>query len=233
MAIVALIVIFLFSVPFASAQTSIAKASFEEGTILARQGEFEKALRSYKNAAAATGDEGEFAAKIRYNLGVCYYRTSELKAAVREFNFAIRLSGGQYKAAFYARGMAESSLEDWPAAERSFKRVTELDRADGEAWFDLAFVYLAKRDYDAASDAFHKSIVHGSVDSALGINNLGVILAMKHDLEGAETAFVKALTVSSGRLEIAKGNLQFCRRLRTNNGLVAEKRWAFAGRTKS
>lgn len=233
MGAILLIITLLLSASFASAQSPLAKSSFDEGTRLAKTGDFSMALKAYKNAAAATPDEGDFAAKIRYNLGVCYYRTGELKAAVRELNSAIRLSGGQYRAAFYARGMAESALEDWTAAERSFIRATELDPKDGEAWFDLAFVYLAKHDYDSAAAAFRKAIENRSVDAALGHNNLGVILAMKHEFDAAEKAFANAVAASSGRSEVARANLQFCRKLRTTGDLLAENRWTFAGRTKS
>lgn len=222
----------LLSVSFVSAQTQIARRSFDEGTKLAREGDFTNALTAYKNAATATSGEGEFAAKVHHNIGVCYFRTGQLKEAVAEFNFAIRLSGGRYRAAYYARGMAESGQEEWAAAERSIIRATELNPEDGEAWFDLAFVYLAKRDFDSAAAAFRKAVEKGSTDAATGQNNLGVIMAMRHDLDAAEAAFKAALTMSAGRLEIAKNNLQFCRTLRNSGSLFAERRWVFAGRTK-
>src|SRR5688572_28685877 len=166
---------FLFSVSAVSAQSPLAKRAFDEGTRSANAGDFQKALKSYRTASVASSDSaGEFRAKVRYNLGVCYYRTGQLEAAAKELTAAIHLSDGRHERAYYALRMTRSALEDWHGARESFAKVLELNPRDGEAWFDLAFVYLALRDYDQAAAAFRKSIENKSVDSALGHNNLGV-----------------------------------------------------------
>jgi tetratricopeptide (TPR) repeat protein len=206
---------FLFSASVISAQSPLARRAFDEATRLANAGDFHKAVKGYRTASAASSDSAnEFVVKVHYNLGVCYYRTGQLEAAVKELSSAVRLSDGSHQRAYYALGMTRSALEDWRAARDAFANALELNPRDGEAWFDLAFVYLALRDYDQAAAAFRKSIENKSVDSALGHNNLGVIMAMRHDYAAAETAFGAALRLTDGRLIEARANLEFCRTLR-------------------
>lgn len=209
-----------------------AKHAFDEATRSANAGEFEKALKGYRSALMLN-EEGtsEFTEKIRYNLGVCLYRTGQLKAAVAELNKAIRLSGRNLERGFYALGMAESALENWPAAREAFLKALTIRPGNGEAWFDLAFVYLALRDHENAATAFRKSIDHRSVDAALGHNNLGVIMAMNFEFEKAEVEFHNALILSNGRLAAARRNIEFCRSM-SNGRLVASTDWSFAGRSR-
>ncbi len=125
--------------------------------------------------------------------------------------------------------MTESALENWPAARQAFLNALEIDPTDGEAWFDLAFVYLAERDYDNVAKAFRKAIENKSVDSALGHNNIGVIMAMKNDLAAAEKEFEAALMRSGGRLIEARKNLEFCRALgMRRTELIGKSGFSFA-----
>src|SRR5215211_1619475 len=105
-------------------QSLHAKRAFDEATKAANAGEFENALKGYRSALVLN-DEGpdEFTEKLRYNLGVCLYRSGQLKAAVNELNKAIRLSGRNLERSFYALGMAESALENWPAAREAFLKA--------------------------------------------------------------------------------------------------------------
>ena len=215
MGAILILISLIFSVSIASAQTPLAKRAFEEATRLAEAGEFERAVKGYRSVIAAGEEEkGEFAAKVRYNLGVCYYRTGQLKAASKELNTAIRISGDDHHRAYYALGMTETALENWPAAKAAFLKAIELKPDDGEAWFDLAFVYLAEHDYQRAAVAFRRSIENRSVDAALGHNNLGVIIAMSFRFDDAAVEFERALDMSNGRLIAARSNLAFCKGMR-------------------
>lgn len=194
-------------------QSLLAKRAFDEGARFAHAGDSHTALKAYRRAlTASAGEEREFGVKLRYNLGVCLYRTGQLKAAKAELSSAIRLSDGRHQRSLYALGMTESALENWPAARAAFLASLALAPHDGEAWFDLAIVYLAEHDHEKAAAAFRKSIENKSVDSALGQNNLGVIMAVKREFEAAEKAFDAALTLSNGELTEARMNLELCRR---------------------
>ena len=206
---------FAFSV---AAQTP-AHLSFEKGIKAAGGGKYEAALASFKTSLAFTPDDKiseEFRAKLHFNIGVCLYRLARSAEAVGELEKAIKLSGGVYEKAFYALGMAETTLKNWKKAEQAFLGAIRLNKNNGETWLDLAFVYLAEKDYEAARAAFRKSIEHKSVDSSIAHNNLGVILALGGDLEAAVKEFETAVSRSGGKLAVAGRNLRFCRQMGQN-----------------
>jgi tetratricopeptide (TPR) repeat protein len=206
---------FVFSV---SAQTR-ARQTFENGIKSAQLGKYETALVDFKKSLSLADKEtanGEFLAKIHFNVGVCFYRLNQNTEAVAEYEQAIKLSKSDYEKAFYALGMAQSELKNWQEAEKAFLEAIRLNRRNGEAWFDLAFVYLARENFDAAKRAFQKSIAYKSVDASIGHNNLGVIFALKGDLSSAIKEFETALKKSGGKLIEAERNLQFCKTVGQN-----------------
>ena len=208
---------FIFILVFAvgvSAQSPMLVRSFNDGTKSAKAGEFEKALKSYRTALMIAGNEqigSDYLAKIHFNLGVCLYQLGRSAPAITELKAAIQLRNGEYQKAFYALGMAESQQENWSKARPAFLKAIKLNKADGEAWFDMAFVYLAEKDFEKAGQAFRNSIQYKSVDSALSHNNVGVILAMKSEFSLAEKQFETALLLSAGRLVEARNNLEYCK----------------------
>jgi tetratricopeptide (TPR) repeat protein len=211
----------------ASAQSPATRQAFEKGIGLAGEGKFETALGDFKKSLTLAEIEDardDYRAKIHFNIGVCLYRLKQNEKAVGEFEEALKLSKGDYEKAFYALGMAQAELKNWSAAEKAFLGGLRLDKKNGEVWFDLAFVYLAQKNYDAAKIAFQKSVEHKSVAAPVGHNNLGVILAIGGDLGGAVREFETALKKSNGRFTIAERNLQFCKTLGQNSGqdLVAQ-----------
>ena len=213
-------------------QSFHAKRAFDDATKLANAGEFQMALKGYRSALMLNENESaEFTAKIYYNLGVCLYRTGQLKAAVVEFNKAIKFGGGGLEKTYYALGMAESALENWVSAREAFLKAISIRPDNGETWFDLAFVYLALRDHPRAASAFRRSIEYRSVDAALGHNNLGVIMAINFEFDKAEAEFNNALKLSNGRLAAARKNIEFCRSI-SNRQLIAAD-WSYEGRDVS
>jgi Flp pilus assembly protein TadD len=155
-----------------------------------------------------------------------------LKEAVVEFNKAIRMGKGRLERTYYALGMAESALENWPAARNAFQKSLSIRPTDGEAWFDLAFVYLALRDHPNAAVAFRRSIEFRSVDAATGHNNLGVIMAMNFEFDKAEAEFHNALRLSNGRLAAARRNIEFVRSI-GNGKLIAAADWCYERGTRA
>jgi Flp pilus assembly protein TadD len=109
--------------------------------------------------------------------------------------------------------MARAELKNWKAAEAAFRGALRLNKQNGEAWFDLAFVYLGQKDYQSAHTAFQKSIEHKSVAAVVGHNNIGVILAIGGDVDAAVKEFETALKKSGGKFTVAERNLQFCKSL--------------------
>jgi Tfp pilus assembly protein PilF len=218
---------FIFVVIFAvsvSAQSRSVTVSFNEGTKLANAGEFERALSNYRAALGeveSVRSDNDFLARLHYNLGVCEYQLNHPRKAIEEFDVAIKMKGGNYSRAFYALGMAESARENWRGAQLAFLEALELDKTNGEAWFDLAFAYLEEGNFAAAEAAFRNSIIHKSIDLASSHNNVGVFLALKGEFSSAEKEFETALKSSAGKLVEARNNIEYCRaRDRERSGLM-------------
>jgi tetratricopeptide (TPR) repeat protein len=212
-------VILTFSVLSVAAQSFTTQQMFEKAVSMAHEEKFETALPVFKDVLAlAKIDDANtgFHAKVHFNIGVCLYRLKQSAKAVSEFEEAIKLAKGDYEKAFYALGMANAELKNWPKAEEAFRGALRLNKRNGEAWFDLAFVYLANKDYASAQAAFRKSVEYNSVAAPVGHNNLGVILAIGGDLTGAVKEFEAALKKSDGKFTVAERNLQFCKSLGQN-----------------
>jgi Flp pilus assembly protein TadD len=181
-----------------------AQDHFAEGTILAFNGQYEKALVNYR-AAQNQAKDAESSARVHYNIGVCLYQLDRPADAVPELKEAIRLKGDRYQQAWYALGMAEAGLKNTAAAREAFTRAIALDKKDAEAWFDLGLVLLGEKEFPAARDAFQKAVEFRSINSPDAHNNLGVI----HALNGDIAAAIKEFEIS-GSAE-ALGNLKYWR----------------------
>jgi tetratricopeptide (TPR) repeat protein len=181
-----------------------AQDPFTEGTILALNGQYEKALVNYR-AAQNENRDAEASARVHYNIGVCLYHLDRPADAVPELKEAIRLKGDRYQQAWYALGMAQAGLKNAAGAREAFTRAIALDKKDAEAWFDLGLVLLDEKEFPAARAAFQKAVEFGSVNSPDAHNNIGVILAVSGDIAAAIKEFEL-----SGSAEAA-GNLKYWR----------------------
>lgn len=220
----------------AAAQTPALRKTFDDGIQTARNGDFQTAATTFQMVLLRAEIEktpDDFAARVHFNLGVCLFRTNDAKLAAFEFSEAVKLSRRNYPKAFYALGMAQAKLKNFGAAEMAFRDALKLDKTMGEAWFDLAFVYLAKTDFDLAETAFANSIKYKSIAAADAFNNLGVIFALRHDFQNAEAQFEKAIFQSNGKSTEAKKNLRFCREIKEkfNQDLLAK--FEFVGKNNS
>ncbi len=214
-----LVTFLVISAISASAQNILVRQSFETGTHLAQSGQYETAIKHYRQALLFSEVEkpgDEFLAKLHYNIGVCLYQLKDNIAAVEEFTEAVKLSRRKYQKAFYALGMAQSEMKNLVEAENAFRAAIKLKKADGEAWFDLAFVYLKAGNYQASKDAFENAVKYNSVAKAYAHNNIGVIHALSEDFAAAEREFSKVLNESAGSSVEARNNLLFCQMYRRN-----------------
>jgi tetratricopeptide (TPR) repeat protein len=194
---------------YSFAQTPLEMDEFAAGVKLAQSNRFEAARGRFQSLVEGDNYPAAFRAKLHYNLGVCEFRLGETKRAVAEFGKAIEIANGDYEMALYALGMAQTELKNWPEAANAFHRALRLNDRNGEAWFDLAFVYLELNDFDAAAVAFEKSVKNKSRASAYAYNNLGVIFATRGDAATAESYFRKAIKKAGGQMTLAEENLRF------------------------
>lgn len=214
--VVLLVLIIYASTAFAQSDTE--REAFYQGTLAANAGRFRLAEMYYESALESLtrtgfGNSAE-AAKIEYNLGVCYFRSGESAEAVKHFNEAVRLSDGKYQKAFYALGLAETELGNWRAAKASFLTAINLKKDDAEAWFDLALIFCRERIYEKAEKSFRAAIEYGASDLAASHNNLGVILAFGGAIDSAEAEFQIAVLQAGEKFPVARQNLQILRAFR-------------------
>ncbi|MGI8786946.1 MAG: tetratricopeptide repeat protein [Pyrinomonadaceae bacterium] len=223
-------ILFFVLVVFAAAvfgQTPVVNQSFAEATRRARNLQYESAIEKYQLTLLQAENEQSsdaFLARIHFNIGACFYQLKNPARAAEEFTEAIKLSKRDYQKAFYALGMARKDLKNWRESEIAFRAALKIKKDDGEAWFDLAMVFLEEKDFDAAEKAFGKSIEYESVASADAHNNIGVIYALKTNFSSAEIEFENALTESKGKSVEARNNLRFCQLYKRNfnQNLLAE-----------
>src|SRR5687767_7211813 len=213
----------VFLIIFLSAVTAFGQSPqtvklFHNGILASRSGEHEKALKDFEQSLIVATNEGagnEFLSKIHYKLGVSRFHLDLLTVAAVNFETAIKLAGGGYEKASYSLGLTRSELGDFVRAERAFLDTIAANKRNGEAWFDLAFVYLHQKDYKLAQTAFTNALRFGTIDPATGHNNLGVLLAINGDMPGAERHFRSAIAL--GSLNEAVLNLEKCRKVGEKN----------------
>lgn len=208
--VVLLVLIIYASAAFAQSDTE--REAFNKGTSAATAGHFSLAKMYYESALESLTQTGlgnyAEAAKIEYNLGVCYFRSGESAEAVKHFNEAVRLSDGKYQKAFYALGLAETELGNWKMAKGSYLSAINLKKNDAEAWFDLALIFCRERNYEQAEKSFRAAIKYGASDLAASHNNLGVILAFDGAIDSAEAEFQIAVSQADEKFPEAGRNLQ-------------------------
>lgn len=196
--------IFVIFISNLSAQTA-----FEKATKAAKNENYERALTFYEQSLSEKSDD-KIVAKIHFNIGICRYHLKQANEAVAAFTRAIEASGGDYQKAFYALGMAQIELQNRRAAKIAFLDALKLKTDDGEAWFDLALLYLEEKNLEASEAAFRNSIEYKSIAAADAHNNLGVIYMLGGNYAFAENEFKTALDESNGSSIEAANNLKFC-----------------------
>lgn len=224
-----ILLVFLASAIGINAQSTRALQLFEIGINASEKGDHATALQEFSNTLKTNEREGasdRFFAKVHYNLGVSNYQLLRFEQAVVEYKKAETYANGSYERASYALGLAHSELKNWKEAEKAFRRAIIQNSRNGEAWFDLAFVYVATGENDKAVRAFQKAVKFGAAEIAVSHNNLGVLMALNGDVKNAEIELRKAVEVSGGSLEAANSNLATF----SKNGQVTLESLAFARR---
>ena len=106
-----------------SAQSAKVSELFSEGTKNANQEHFTEAVQNYKSALSIAENEYldfGYRAKLRYNIGVCYYRLGKYDEAVDNFKRAILLKK-DYTVAHSALNVAESRRQEWKRTTAAVK----------------------------------------------------------------------------------------------------------------
>ncbi len=88
-------VFLLISTVNISAQSPMVSRLFAEGTKSASEERFPEALESYKTALVMAENEyldSGYRARLRFNIGVCYFRLEQFDPAIEQFKTALLLN---------------------------------------------------------------------------------------------------------------------------------------------
>lgn len=173
---------------------------FDSGMKSAQAGDFQSAIVYLRNSLTKSLSTQK-RAQTHYNIGFCFFQLKQLDKAVVEFEQAVSLNQN-YEKAFYALGVAYSDAQNWSRAENALLKSLKLAGGrSGEAWFDLAVVYVGQKKYDEAFAGFQQAIKFGTVAAPASYNNLGVIYAMNGDLQLGLKEIERAKNLGDGAAE--------------------------------
>ena len=106
-----LLFVFLFVLSLnVSAQSPRVSEQFSEGSKNASQEKFSDALKNYQSALGLAENERldtNYRARLRFNIGVCYFRLKQFDQAVEQFKHALILKS-DYATAHDALNVAEA-----------------------------------------------------------------------------------------------------------------------------
>ena len=114
--------LFVLSLNIAAQSPSVSKLS-AEGTKAAKEQRFADALRSFKSALDLADNQyldATHRARLRFNIGVCYFKLGKYDEAAESFKRALILKT-DYTQAHVALGAAETRRRDWKATTASIK----------------------------------------------------------------------------------------------------------------
>jgi len=126
--------LFIFFSLSASAQD--AKALYEKGLELAKQGDADSAIKYFDQSIALKDDE--FVAW--YNRGITKLMIHHYEDALTDFDQTLKLAPG-YKKAYLNRGSAKKHLTDYEGALEDLNFAIKLDTIYGEAYYNRGLLY--------------------------------------------------------------------------------------------
>ncbi|CAO1617124.1 unnamed protein product [Parajaminaea phylloscopi] len=130
-----------------------AQKLLEEGTAKLETGDFEGAKESYLKSLSVLPT-----ASTHFNLGVVYFRLSNLPEAMKSFETCLKLSPDSADAHTNLASCYVMSSPSRPdLAVEHLQKATALDNQDGESWFNLGAVLEACERLEEALKAYERS----------------------------------------------------------------------------
>jgi len=167
--LLAIVAIFLFlaAAPQKTSDKSIEAARLNNiGVAYMNQQLFEKALKSFEQAAAL--DPKLSIATL--NCGVAALNLQKVDDAKRLLGAAAK-SDPKDPHAWYSLGLLYKNTSDAQAAVDAFHRVTEIDPNDADTWYFLGSVHAQAKQFPQAIDAFQHALklnpLHASAEFGL------------------------------------------------------------------
>lgn len=163
---------------------------FDQGNKYYREREFEKAIKTYKEAIEVNPDDKE----IYFNLGLVYFKVNRLNESIVAYKNAIKIKPDD-EHIHNNLGMAYMKLERFDEAIISFQEAIRLRSDYGDAHYDLGLVYAQKGNTNEAIVSFEEAIKSNPNDKGAYFN-LGLAYRKLELLDKAISAYKKAITLN-------------------------------------
>jgi tetratricopeptide (TPR) repeat protein len=149
-------------------------ATFHQGSIFDRQGEYDLAVEAYQRAIDS--EHGEAAPRAAFNLGILCEERGEYDLAVRAYQRAIDSGHPEWapKAA-YNLGMLFGERGEYDLAKEAYQRAIDSGHSDAatKARLNLGVLFEQLGEYDLAEEAYQQVIDSGHPEVAPeGVRNL-------------------------------------------------------------
>jgi len=179
-------------------------AHFNLGGVLQMEGKHQEGLDQYQKALLVN----PASAAARNNLATSLMMLDRLDDAIRELRETLARDPG-YAKARYNLARALEARGDAEAAIASFVEYVKDHPEDAQARVHLSGLYIKERRYAEASPHLREA-AHLEPGDADIVVNLGTVLALQGDLEGAVAAYQQALRIDPNH-KTARANLDRAR----------------------
>ncbi|KAL5036983.1 hypothetical protein RTP6_004489 [Batrachochytrium dendrobatidis] len=136
-------------------------------------------------------------ARAMRSLGAHYFKKENMEKCVECYQLALALNP-LFENSWFVLGCAAMHLEKYDIAEQSFNRVTVIDPENGEAWNNLASVYIKNKKLREAFNCLKESLKHNFEASNIWENYLFVSVDIGEFSE-AIRAMERILTIRANK----------------------------------
>jgi tetratricopeptide (TPR) repeat protein len=161
------------------------------GAVLSTLGRYQEAIEQYQQALKSASPEVAF--RLRFNLGLAYYKSFQIPQATAEFEALNALSSGDANTALL---LADCYLRTGQS-KKAIDLLTPLEPAQaGNSALDYALGMALIREGRVAEGRERVDRILGQGESAEGHFLLGSAMFTGHDYPGAAREFAKAVSLN-------------------------------------
>ncbi len=164
-------------------------------------GNYDGAIEAFKQTLV-TYPRGDIAARCLYNVGVCYMKLRDYRAAENQFQQVIERHAGLAIASksLFLKALSYFERSDYTVAERLFRQFIQSYRSHqwtGKAYERLGDCYAGLEDWRRATDAYGHAVkrARNSRDAVYGNYKLGEAYLNLDNVKNALQAFSDAIAV--------------------------------------
>lgn len=141
-----------------------------------------------------------------FNRGRANYRIEEYSMALADYHLALDLRKGDYPEVLLNIGLVHVALQDFNAAQQSYRQALSLREDYPSAWYNLGLLYMRQEQTEEAIKAFNRAVTLRK-EYVQAWYNLGVLYGRQEQNDKSIAAYEKALELrpdyTKARLNLA------------------------------